>query len=57
MFIKVVICKMCFIASLPVVNAPLPEVEITGGHWSNATHFITMTDHQCKWSVGMTDHS
>ena len=33
------------------------EVEITCGHRSNSARFITMTDHKCKWLVGMTDRS
>ena len=32
-------------------------VKITCSHRSNPMCFITMTDHQCKWLVGMTGHS
>ena len=33
----------------------ITEVKITCGHRSNSVRFITVTEHNCKWSIGMTD--
>ena len=38
-----------------LLQSDISEVEITCSHRSNSARFITMTDHNCKWSVGMTD--